>query len=141
MNMPTKNKSLPGLQDTIAVAAVKQDRRNREIVYQTIKDLCEHGMKASRSRISEVACLKMSIVDDHVGRLKGDGQIRSVNPGEFEHVDQTMDRAISTTALPGGRMKVEVGDDVIFALTPREQFAFAKLLAGTLLAFSGVPGR
>lgn len=141
MNMPTKSKSLPGLEETIAVAAKKQDRRNREIVLQTIKDLCEHGLLASRIRVREVSCLKQTIVDDHVARLKTDGQIRSLYNGVYEHVDQTIDRAISTTALPGGRMKVEVGDDVVLALTPREQLALAKLMAGTLLAFSGLPGR
>ena len=141
MNMPTKNKSLLGLDDTTAVAAKKQDRRNREIVLQTIKDLCEHGLLASRIRVKEVSCLKQTIVDDHVARLKTDGQIRSLYNGVYEHVDQTMDRAVSTTALPGGRMKVEIGDDVIFAMTPREQVALAKQLAGLLFMFAGLPGR
>lgn len=47
----------------------------------------------------------------------------------------TPDRAISVTALPRGQLKVEVGDDVCEALTPREALALAKLLAGVVLAF------
>lgn len=110
-------------------------RKNKEIVLQTIVDLCEHNQGASRVRIVELTGLKMSTVDEQVDRLKTDGLIRALYNGVYEPVDQTEDRAISTTSLPRGRMKLEIGDHVI-DLTPRECMAIAKQFAGTLLAFA-----
>ena len=109
--------------------------QNREIILKVITDLTEHGHQASRRRIVEVTGLSMGIVDDHISRLREDGVIRSLYAGLFELVDTTPDRAVSVTALPRGQLKVEVGDDVCEALTPREALALAKLLAGVVLAF------
>lgn len=110
-------------------------RKNKEIVLQTIVDLCEHNQGASRIRIVELTGLKMSTVDEQIDRLKTDGLIRPLYNGVYEPVDQTEDRPISTTSLPRGRMKLEIGDHVI-DLTPRECLAIAKQFAGTLFAFA-----
>lgn len=109
-------------------------RKNREIVLQTIIDLCEHNQGASRSRIVELTGLKMTTVDEQVDWLKTNGLVRALMPGLFEPIDQTDDRLVSTTSLPRGRLKVEVGDEVL-TLTPREALALAKQMAGVLLAF------
>jgi hypothetical protein len=109
-------------------------RKNREIVLQCITDLCEHNQGASRVRVVELTGLKMSTVDEQVERLKADGLIRTLYAGVYEPIDQMEDRAISTTALPRGRMKLEIGDLVI-DLTPRECLALAKQFAGHLLVF------
>lgn len=109
-------------------------RKNREIVLQCITDLCEHNQGASRIRIIAITGLKPATVDEQVERLKDDGLIRALYAGVYEPIDTLEDRAISTTALPRGRMKLEVGD-VVLDLTPRECLAIAKQFAGTLLAF------
>lgn len=114
--------------------AAKAERKNKEIVFQVIVDLCEHNQGASRARIVELTHLKMTTVDEQVKRLKEDGRIRALFNGVFEPVDQSIDRCVSTTTLPFGRTKVEVGDQLM-ELTPREAFALAKQLAGNLLAF------
>ncbi|SEQ44739.1 hypothetical protein [Giesbergeria anulus] len=113
----------------------KSPGQNRETILKAITDLTEHGHQASRRRITEVTGLRMTTVDDHITRLREDGLIRSLYAGLFELVDTTPDRAVSVTALPRGRFKVEVGDDVCEALTPRETLALSKLLAGVALAF------
>jgi len=109
-------------------------RRNRDIVLQCIIDVCGHGGYASRAKIVELTQLKMTAVDEQIDRLKSDGLIRPLYNGVFEPVDQTEDRCVSTTALPFGRTKIEVGEEML-SLTPREAFALAKQLAGVLLAF------
>ncbi|MEO8391210.1 hypothetical protein [Polaromonas sp.] len=121
--------------DQEEVQANRQARSNREAILQTITDLSDHNKMASRSRIAELTGLKMSIVDDHVDRLKNDGMIRALYNGVFEPVDQTPDRNVSSTSLSRGRLKIEIGDDICTNLTPREQLALAKQLAGVLMAF------
>ena len=116
-------------------SAPKSPGQNRAAILQAITDLTEHGHQASRRRIAEVTGLRMSTVDDHITRLREQGVIRSLYAGLFELVDTTPDRAVSVTALPRGQFKVEVGNDVCEALTPRETLALSKLLAGVVLAF------
>ena len=110
-------------------------RQNSEIVLRTITDLCDHNQGASRQRIVELTGLKMATVDDQIESLKTKGLIRSLYAGVYEPIDQQEDRLISTTSLPRGRMKLEVGD-VVLDLTPRESLSIAKQFAGTLLAFA-----
>ena len=111
-----------------------QPKRNRDIVLQCIIDICAHNGYASRAKIVELTSLRMTAVDEQIDRLKVDGLIRPLYNGVFEPVDQSIDRCVSTTTLPFGRTKVEVGDQLL-ELTPREAFALAKQLAGNLLAF------
>lgn len=114
--------------------AAKAERKNKEIVFQVIADLCEHNQGASRARIVELTHLKMTTVDEQVKRLKEDGRIRALFNGLFEPIDTTEDRPVSTTSMARGRMKLEVGD-VVLDLTPRESLAIAKQFAGHLVAF------
>lgn len=116
-------------------SAQKKPGQNWDAVLKAITDLTEHGHQASRRRIAEVTGLRMVTVDDHITRLREQGVIRSLYAGLFELVDTTPDRAVSVTALPRGQFKVEVGNDVCEALTPRETLALSKLLARVVLAF------
>ena len=113
-------------------------RTTRQIVLQAIITLTEHNQAASRQRIQEVAGLTYDTVDMALKRLREEGLIRVVASGYYEPIDQTVDRAISTTSLPHGRLKLEIGDDVVTNLTPREALALAKQLAGLLFAFGAM---
>jgi len=113
-------------------------RTSRQIVLQSILDLAEHSQPASRQRVQEITGLSSSIVDAALNTLRVDGIIRTVANGYYEPIDQTLDRSVSTTSLPHGRLKVEIGDDVIANLTPREALALAKQLAGLLFAFGAM---
>ena len=109
-------------------------KSNRENVIATINNICEHRDSASRQQIASMTGLKMQIVDEHVKNLKTDGFIKMLAPGFYAPVDQELDRIVSTSILPRGRVKIEAGDAVL-DLNPREAFALAKMLAGALLAF------
>jgi hypothetical protein len=110
-------------------------RTNKQIVLQAVITLAEHNQPASRQRIIELSGLPVGIVDATLKELKIDGAVRSLAAGYYEYVDQTIDRNVSTTSLPHGRMKIEIGDDIITNLTPREALSLAKQLAGLLFAF------
>ncbi len=113
-------------------------RTNKQIVLQAVITLAEHNQPASRQRIVELAGLPVAIVDATLKELKIDGAVRSLAAGYYEYVEQTIDRTVSTTSLPHGRLKVEIGDDVVTNLTPREALALAKQLAGLLFAFGAM---
>jgi DeoR/GlpR family transcriptional regulator of sugar metabolism len=118
--------------------ASQKKRTARQIVLQAVIDLNEHNQPASRQRLVEITSLRPSTVDDQLHILKSDGLVRGVANGYYEYVDQTLDRAVSTTSLPHGRLKLEIGDDVVTNLTPREALALAKQLAGLLFAFGAM---
>ena len=109
-------------------------KTNREAILNAINLICEHRDAATMLQIRTISGLSKSIVDDHVKTLRGEGVIHSVMPGWYAPIDQDPDRPVSTTNLPRGRVKIEVGDDVV-DLNPREAFNLAKQLAGLLLAF------
>jgi hypothetical protein len=114
---------------------VERKRTSRQIVLQTITMLCEHSQYASRNSVTRHAGLKQSIVDESIKTLKADGLIRMDVPGFYEPVDQTVDRMVSVTNMPLGRVKVEIGE-VLLVLTPREWFELARFAAGQLFAFA-----
>ena len=133
--MTTANDDTPSRSQTTPSRPAHNPSQNRETVLKAITDLTEHGHQASRRRIADETGLKMMVVDDHIGRLRDDGLIRSLYAGVFELVDTTPDRPISVTAMPRGSFKIEVGDDVCESLTPREALALSKLLGGVALCF------
>lgn len=112
-----------------------QPRTNKQRILQAILDMTEHAQPASRQRVIEETGIKAAIVDETIKVLRNDGLIRVVANGYYEYIDQAIDRPVSTTSLPHGRMKLEIGDDVVADLTPREALALAKQLSGLLLAF------
>ena len=121
-----------------AISTEKEQVRNsRQIVLQTIRLICEHNQFANRASVTRMSGLKQTTVDDHIKMLKQDDVIRMDVPGFYYPVDQSVDRAISTTNMPLGRLKVEVGDQLL-ELNPREAFALAKQMAGLLLAFQQI---
>lgn len=110
--------------------------KSQEIVLRAIIDLFDHSQYAYRQRLHEITHLSLSQVDEAVKGLREKQLIRTTTPGYFEPIDQTIDRLVSSTSLPLGRVRLEIGDDVCTDLTPREQFAVAKQTAGVLWAFA-----
>ncbi len=109
----------------------KIERTNRQIVLETITELCERGQSASRASVVRLSGLKATIVDERIKDLKAQNLIRCDVPGFYEPVDQTVDRPVSTTSMPFGRLKIEIGDFLV-ELTPREAVRLAEQVAGQL---------
>ena len=113
----------------------KEVGKSQELVLRAITDLFEHSQYAYRDRVKEITHLTLNQVDEAVKALRDKNLIRTTTPGYFEPIDQSIDRAVSTTALPMGRLRIEIGDDMT-DLTPREALALAKQMAGVILAFA-----
>ena len=107
---------------------------NREAVFQAVVDLCASNQQATRKAISEATGLRMTIVDDHIKKLKADELIQLVINGVFEPVVRAKDRPVSGTIVPNGGYKLEIGD-ICLDLTLREARNVGLLTGGLGLQF------
>ena len=106
------------------------NRMTRETVHDACKSLVAAGRQVTRQAVTRMTGLTISAVDDHLYRLKKDLLLRLTVPGHFEMVDIFPEtRAISKTVIPGGQVKLEVGDQLL-ALTPDEARVVGVLFAG-----------
>lgn len=101
-----------------------------QIIWDTMLALREAGQAISRQRIMELAGLRYTQVDDHVGRWIEEGRLRRVVDGVYELVDPLPEpRAVSITDLHDGMVLIEVGDQELRLYTP-ETRALARQLGG-----------
>lgn len=118
---------------------MKSVRSNAQVVLEAIQDLHAQEQIATRETLAEVTGLKLSVIDDRLGYLVDDGQIHRVQRGVFvpapEHHPA---RIISKTVLPGGTVKIEIGDDHVLTLTPRENRMLGELMAGAGIQYSNI---
>lgn len=99
------------------------------------------GRTAHRLTIADITGLKLSIVDDHLKRMRSDGRLKLIERGKYIAIPLAReDRLISHTMLPDWTHKVEIGDDVM-VLTMKEARDLSVMLAGITLMFSNVAQR
>lgn len=107
-----------------------------EKVYQAIADLMAVGASPTRKTIAEAAGVKLSTVDWHLRVLRDLGRIHSPanaiwNIVALDHED----RAVSSTFMVNGRVKLEVGEAICSDISLREARAVVMALGGVLFAF------
>lgn len=107
----------------------------RRSVYDCIVDLCAANRPATRKVVARELGLKFSSVDDHIKKLKDEGFIEMLQPGQFQPVDLVPDRVVSVTFV-NNRVIVEVGDEKPLKLSMREGRLLAMGTAGISLLFA-----
>lgn len=109
-------------------------------VLRAIQECREFGKAATRNSIAQMTSLPVSIVDDRVKYLRSVGKIRLAGgnvSGVYEPEEDPMeDRAVSSTVMPNGRIKYEIGEHVI-EMSRREAMHSGCLLIGSKLLFQG----
>ena len=114
-------------------------KSNTDIVLEAIQDLHAQEQIVTRETLADVTGLKLTVIDDRVSHLIDSGQVHRVQRGVFvpapEHHPA---RLISKTVLPCGTVKLEIGDDHVLTLTPRENRALGELMAGAAQQFAGI---
>lgn len=114
-------------------------RSNTDIVLEAIQDLHAQEQIVTRETLAEVTDLKLTVIDDRVSHLIDCGQVHRVQRGVFvpapEHKPA---RIITKSVLPGGTVVVEIGDDHVLVLTPRENRALGELMAGAAQQYAGI---
>lgn len=109
-----------------------------QTIRDAITDLHNQEQIVTREVLADITGLRMTVIDDHVGRMVDDSRLRRVRAGVFVPVAQLPPaRAVSATMLPDGFTKLEIGDDVL-TLQPKEARMLGALMAGQFVQFSNI---
>lgn len=111
--------------------SVAKEITSTQRIYDAVTDLHRLEQIATRETVAELTGLKLAIVDDRLRALVDDQRLKRVLRGVYVPVEtHPPARDISKTILSDGRVKIEIGDEVM-TLTPREDRMLASLMAGT----------
>ncbi len=109
----------------------EQKRSTSQIILEAIQDLHASERIVTRETLADVTQLKLVTIDDRLSRLVDEGLILRVQRGVFVPAPQHKPaRIITQTALPGGFISIEIGDDHVLQLTPREYRTLGLMCAG-----------
>ncbi|MHA3061741.1 hypothetical protein ACX1N5_13950 [Acinetobacter sp. ANC 4636] len=110
-----------------------------EIIFEAIQDLHNQEQIVTREVLAETTGLKMSIVDDRLSHLVGLGHIIRVQRGIFVPAPKHRPaRLISKTMLPDGTVKLDIGDDEVLTLTPREARQLGNLMLAEAMQYANI---
>ena len=109
---------------------MEREATSTERVYEGIVELHNLQQQATRYTVQELTGLPLGKVDDRIKTLVEREQIKRILKGVYIPVEvHPPARAISKMILPGGMVKIEIGEEVL-TLTPSEDRALAQLMAG-----------
>lgn len=115
------------------------ERTNAEIVLEAIQDLHAQEQIVTRETLMDVTGLKLTVIDDRVASLIDNGQVFRIQRGVFIPAPQHgQARLIGKTILPDGTIKIDIGDDHVLTLTPREGRMLGELMAGSGQQFAAI---
>lgn len=114
-------------------------KTSTEVVLEAIEDLHALEQIVTRETLSEVTGLKLTVIDDRLSYLVDSGQIHRVQRGVFVPAPKHRPaRLITKTILPGGMVSIEIGDDHVIQLTPRENRVLGELMAVAGMQFTTI---
>lgn len=106
-------------------------RSSTQMVLEAVHDLHAQEQVVTRETLVEATGLKASVVDDRLKVLIDDMEVLRVERGVFVPAPKLpAARPVTKTLIPGGWVKIEIGDDHILTLTPAENRALGELMAG-----------
>ncbi|MCM1958021.1 hypothetical protein NCZ17_01365 [Acinetobacter modestus] len=112
---------------------------NAETILEAIEDLHNQEQIVTRETLSQLTGLKLSIVDDRLSFLVDSGQIIRVQRGVFIPAPKHRpSRIMSKMVLPDGTVKIEIGDDQILTLTPREARNLGNLMVAEAMQYANI---
>ena len=114
-------------------------RSNADIVLDAVQDLHAQEQVVTRETLAEVTGLKLTVIDDRISHLIDCGEVHRVQRGVFVPAPKHKPaRIITKTVLPGGTVSIEIGDDHVLTLTPREDRMLAALMVGSAQQYAGI---
>ncbi|WAB91982.1 hypothetical protein OSS47_28355 [Pseudomonas citronellolis] len=106
-------------------------KSSTQIILEAVRDLHAQEQIVTRDTLAEVTGLKPGIVDDRLKALIDDMLVLRVERGVFVPAPELPPaRPVTKTLIPGGWVKIEIGDDHILTLTPAENRALGELMSG-----------
>lgn len=117
----------------------ERKRPSAEVVLEAIQDLHAQEQIVTRETLLSVTGLPLTVIDDRLARLVDDGRIHRVQRGVFVPAAQHPPaRLMAKIVLPDGTVKIELGDDHVLTLTPREARMLGNLMMAEAVQFAGV---
>lgn len=114
-------------------------KSNAEAILEAIEDLHSQEQIVTRETLSQLTGLKLSIIDDRLSYLVDSGYIIRVQRGVFVPAPKHRpSRLMSKTVLPDGTVKIDIGDDEVLTLTPREARALGNLMVAEAMQYSNI---
>jgi len=112
----------------------KPQKLTAQLVFECIQDLHNREKPATREHLASRFGVAMMVVDFHIKQLLSSDRIIKVKSGVYApKFSDPQSRAVSTTFLNNGYIKLEIGDDVL-QLTPSESKKVAIAMAGLVTA-------
>lgn len=109
-------------------------------ILEAINDLHAQEQIITREKLGEVLPhLTLSKISDRLGYLIEIGKVSRPERGVYVPVvTHPPSRCICKYLLPDGTIKIEVGDDLIITLTPREARYLGNLMVAEAMQFSNI---
>lgn len=115
------------------------EKSSTDMVLEAIHDLHAQEQIVTRETLTDITGLKLTVIDDRLSYLVDNGLIHRVQRGVFVPAPQHHpSRLITKTILPGGLVSIEIGDDHVIQLTPRENRMLGELMAGAGQQFAAI---
>lgn len=114
-------------------------KTNLEAVYEAVCELDNHEQVVVREDVAKITGLTLTQIDPALSELVNRGDIIRKQRGVFvPAVRHPPTRMITRYNLPDGTTKIEVGDDHVLNLTPKETRMLGQMMAGDALLYSNI---
>ena len=112
---------------------------NKQRVLDAVIDLHNQEQIVTRETLSDILDLKQTIIDDNLSSLTNDGFIHRVQRGVYvPTIEHKPARIISKIVLPCGTVKIDIGDDMVVTLTPKEARLIGSLFMADAMQYSNI---
>lgn len=112
---------------------------NKQRVLDAVIDLHNQEQIVTRETLSDVLDLKQTIIDDNLSSLVNDDLIHRVQRGVYvPTVEHKPARVISKIVLPDGTTVIDIGDNIVLTLTPKESRVLGNLMMCEALQYSNI---
>lgn len=114
-------------------------KSNAETILEAIEDLHNQEQIVTRTTLADLTGLQLSIIDDRLSYLVDSGQIIRVQRGVFIPAPKHRpSRIMCKMVLPDGTVKIEIGDDDVLTLTPREARNLGNLMVAEAMQYANI---
>ena len=114
-------------------------KSNAETILEAIEDLHNQEQIVTRTTLADLTGLQLSIIDDRLSYLVDSGQIIRVQRGVFIPAPKHRpSRIMCKMVLPDGTVKIEIGDDEVLTLTPREARNLGNLMVAEAMQYANI---
>ena len=119
------------MNNMIADANRAARKATKDYVLEEIIDLHANEQIVTRETLADFTGRKLAIIDEALRTLVNEEKVARVQRGVYVPVVQhPVARVVSLTVLPDGTVKLEIGDDHVLTLTPREARSVGVTLGG-----------